>query len=146
MLGSEQLQVTPEASAPDSAVRAHAVAGTTPIPLIAWAMAASTFHRIWLGEGVLIPINLSILLYRGVGPGELVAGTMVTILTLAVMYAFNDAYDAVADQHNPKKDQRQVSAYIDYRATCYRILFAAKILTVVLAWLLLGPTSAAATA
>jgi 4-hydroxybenzoate polyprenyltransferase len=147
MVGSEQLQVTPEASAPDSAAQAHAAAPTaTPIPLIAWAMAASTFHRIWLGEGVLIAINLSILLYRGVGPGELIAGTIVSVLALGVMYAFNDAYDAVADRHNPKKDQRQVSAYIDHRGTSYRILFAAKILTVVLAWLLLGPASAAATA
>jgi 4-hydroxybenzoate polyprenyltransferase len=145
MVGSEQLRVTPEASVPDPAAQAH-VAATTPIPLIAWAMAASTFHRIWLGEGVLIAINLSILLYRGVGPGELIAGTIVTVLTLGVMYAFNDAYDAVADRHNPKKDQRQVSVYIDHRGTSYRILFAAKILTVVLAWLLLGPASAAATA
>jgi len=145
MVGSEQLQVTPEASAPDSATQAH-VAAPVPISLIAWAMAASTFHRIWLGEGVLIAINLSILLYRGVGPGELIAGTIISVLTLGVMYAFNDAYDAVADQHNPKKDQRQVSAYIDHRATSYRILFAAKILTVVLAWLLLGPVSAKATA
>jgi 4-hydroxybenzoate polyprenyltransferase len=145
MVGSEQLRVRPEASAPDSAAQAHAAA-TIPIPLIAWAMAASTFHRIWLGEGVLIAINLSLLLYRGVGPGELIAGTIVSVLTLGVMYAFNDAYDAVADQHNPKKDQRQVSVYIDHRGTSYRILFAAKILTVVLAWLLLGPASAAATA
>ena len=131
---------------PDSAAQAHAAATPVPISLIAWAMAASTFHRFWLGEGVLIAINVSILLYRGVGPAELIAGTIVSVLTLGVMYAFNDAYDAVADQHNPKKDQRQVSAYIDYRATSYRILFAAKVVTVVLAWLLLGPISAAATA
>jgi 4-hydroxybenzoate polyprenyltransferase len=144
MIRSEQLRVTPEASALDFAPKARAPT-TTPIALIAWAMAASTYHRIWLGEGVMIAINLSILLYRGVGPGELIAGTIVSVLTLGVMYAFNDAYDAVADRHNPKKDQRQVSVYIDYRHTSYRILFAAKILTVVLAWMLLGPAAATAT-
>ena len=144
MIGSEQLRATPEASAVDFTKPRPAT--TTPIALIAWAMAASTYHRILLGEGVLIAINVSILLHRGVGPGELIAGTIVTVLALGVMYAFNDAYDAVGDQHNPKKDQRQVSVYIDHRRTSYRILFVAKMLTVLLAWLLLGPTSAAATA
>jgi 4-hydroxybenzoate polyprenyltransferase len=146
MIGSEQLRVSSEPSALDSAAEPRAAAASTPIALIAWAMAASTYHRIWLGEGVMIAINLSILLHRGVGSAELVAGTIVSVLTLGVMYAFNDAYDAEADRHNPKKDQRQVSVYIDHRRTIYRILFAAKILTVVLAWVLLGRASAAATA
>ncbi len=144
MIGSEQLRVAPEASAAVCAAEAHAVSAT-PISLIAWAMAASTYHRIWLGEGVLIAINLSILLHRGVGPGDLVAGTIVSVLTLGLMYAFNDAYDAVADRHNPKKNQRQVSVYIDHRGASYRVLFAANILTVALAWVLLGPAPAVAT-
>jgi 4-hydroxybenzoate polyprenyltransferase len=144
MIRSEQLRVTPDTSALEFTKAREST--TTPVGLIAWAMAASTYHRIWLGEGVLIPINLSILLHRGVGPGELIAGTIVTILTLGVMYAFNDVWDAVADRHNPKKDQRQVSVYIDHRRACYRVLFAAKVLTVALAWALLGPISAAATA
>jgi 4-hydroxybenzoate polyprenyltransferase len=144
MIGSEQLRVAPEASAAVCAAEAHAVSAP-PVSLIAWAMAASTYHRIWLGEGVLIAINLSILLYRGVGPGDLVAGTVVSVLTLGLMYAFNDAYDAVADRHNPKKDQRQVSVYIDHRGASYRVLFTAHILTVALAWVLLGPAPAVAT-
>jgi 4-hydroxybenzoate polyprenyltransferase len=144
MIGTGQLQVTPETS-PVELTKAGETT-TSPIALIAWAIAASTYHRIFLGEGVMIAINLSILLHRGVGPAELVAGTIVSVLTLGVMYAFNDAYDADADRHNPKKDQRQVSVYIDYRRTTYRILFAAKVLTVVLAWMLLGWTSAVATA
>jgi len=146
MIGSEQLRVSSEASTLDSVAEPRAAASSSPIPLIAWAMAASTYHRIWLGEGVLIAINVSILLYRAVGLGELIAGTIVSVLTLGVMYAFNDAYDAAADRHNPKKDQRQVSVYFDHRRACYRILLAAKILTVVLAWVLLGPASATATA
>lgn len=145
MIGSEQLRVTPEASALEFPAQARATTAT-PVLLVAWAMAASTYHRIWLGEGVLLLINLSILLHRGVGRGELIAGTIVSVLTLGVMYAFNDAYDAVADRYNPKKDQRQVTAYIDHRRTAYAILFAAKLATVALAWALLGPVSAAATA
>ena len=145
MIGSEQLRVS-EASALDTAAEPRTAAVGTPIALITWAMAASTYHRIFLGEGVLIAINVSILLYRAVGLVELIAGTIVSVLTLGVMYAFNDAYDALADRHNPKKDQRQVSVYIDHRRACYRLLLAAKILTVVLAWVLLGPASATATA
>src|SRR5678816_483394 len=129
MIGSEQLRVSTEVGALGSAAEPRAAtarATGTPIALIAWAMAAST--------------------YRRVGLADLIAGTVVSVLVLGVMYAFNDAYDAVADRHNPKKDQRQVSVYIDYRRPSYRLLFAAHILTVMLAWALLGPTSATATA
>jgi 4-hydroxybenzoate polyprenyltransferase len=146
MIGSEQLRVSSEASALDSAAEPRETAASTPIALIAWAMAASTYHRIWLGEGVLIAINVSILFYRAVGLGELIAGTIVSVLALGVMYAFNDVYDAVSDRHNPKKDQRQVSVYIDHRRTCYRIIFGATIAIVALAWVLIGPASAVATA
>lgn len=143
MAGPGQLRVPSEAIAPSGATER---AGTAPIALLAWAMAASTFHRILLGEGALIAINVSILLQAGVGFVELVAGSVISALTLAVMYAFNDAYDAVADQHNPKKDQRMVSVYIDYRATCYGIIFLAKAVTLGLAWVLLGAGAAAAVA
>jgi 4-hydroxybenzoate polyprenyltransferase len=148
MIGSEQLRVSTEVSALGSAAEPRAAAATvtgSPIALIAWAMAASTYHRFWLGEGVLIAINVSILFYRAVGLADLIAGTVVSVLALGVMYAFNDAYDAVADRHNPKKDQRQVSVYIDYRRTSYRLIFGAKIVTVALAWALIGPASALAT-
>jgi len=148
MIGSEQLRVSTEVSARGSAAEPRASAATvtgSPIALIAWAMAASTYHRFWLGEGVLIAINVSILFYRAVGVADLIAGTVVSVLALGVMYAFNDAYDAVADRHNPKKNQRQVSVYIDYRRTSYRLIFGAKIVTVALAWALIGPASALAT-
>jgi 4-hydroxybenzoate polyprenyltransferase len=147
MAGPGQLRVPSEALAPSEATRDGAErAGAAPIALLAWAMAASTFHRILLGEGALIAINVSILLQRGVGFVELVVGATISAMTLAVMYAFNDAYDAVADQHNPKKDQRMVSVYIDYRATSYGIIFLAKAITLGLAWLLLGSYAAAAVA
>jgi 4-hydroxybenzoate polyprenyltransferase len=143
MAGPGQLRVPSEALAStDAAERSGAI----PVALLAWAMAASTLHRIALGEGALIAINGSILLQRGVGFLDLIIGTAISSLTLAVMYAFNDAYDALADQHNPKKDQRMVSAYIDYRATCYAIIFFAKALTLAIAWLLMGAWAAAAVA
>lgn len=143
MAGPGQLRVPSETLAPASATERT---GAAPIGLLAWAMAASTLHRIALGEGALIAINGSILLQAGVGFYDLVVGTAISSMTLAVMYAFNDAYDAVADQHNPKKDQRMVSAYIDYRATCYGIIFFAKALTLALAWLLMSSWAAAAVA
>lgn len=143
MAGPGQLRVPSEALAPTGAQERT---GSAPIALLAWAMAASTIHRIWLGEGALIAINGSILLQRGVGFVDLVIGTVISTLTLGVMYAFNDAYDAVADQHNPKKDQRMVSVYIDYRATCYGIIFFAKAMTLALAWLTMGSWAAAAVA
>jgi 4-hydroxybenzoate polyprenyltransferase len=148
MIGSEQLRVSSEASALDSAAATSAAATSTgsPLPLIAWAMAASTYHRMWLGEGVLIAINVSILLYRAVGLVDLIAGTIVSVLALGVMYAYNDVYDAVSDRQNPKKDQRQVSVYIDYRDTCYRVIFWSSIVTIALAWMVIGPASAMATA
>jgi 4-hydroxybenzoate polyprenyltransferase len=143
MAGPGQLRVPSETLAPASAAERT---GAAPIALLAWAMAASTFHRFLLGEGVLIAINVSILLQAGVGFFELVVGSAISALTLAVMYAFNDAWDAVSDQHNPKKDQRMVSVYIDYRATCYGIIFLAKAVILGLAWLLLGSHAAVAVA
>src|SRR5690349_20687062 len=136
MIGSEQLRVSSEASALDTAAATSAATTSTgsPLPLIAWAMAASTYQRMFLGEGVLIAINVSILLYRGVGLVDLIAGTIVSVLALGVMYAYNDVYDAVSDRQNPKKDQRQVSVYIDHRDTCYRVIFWASIATIGLAW------------
>jgi 4-hydroxybenzoate polyprenyltransferase len=150
MIGSEQLRVSSEASALDAAAATSAAATRTstgsPFPLIAWAMAASTYHRMWLGEGVLLAINVSILFYRAVGLADLIAGTIVSVLALGVMYAYNDVYDAESDRQNPKKDQRQVSVYIDYRQTCYRAIFGASVATIALAWVLIGPASATATA
>jgi hypothetical protein len=148
MIGSEQLRVSSEASALDSAATTRAA--TT-------GLGAPSAHR--LGDGRLRRTTASSgrgrddrdqpvdpALTAASGSAELIGGTIVSVLTLGVMYAFNDAYDADADRRNPKKDQRQVSVYIDYRRTSYRILFAAKILIVVLAWMLLGPASAMATA
>ena len=143
MIGSGQLEVAPDAS-PVELTKARETP-TSPIALVLWAIAASTYHRIFLGEGVMIAINVSILLHRGVGSAELIAGTIVSVLTLGVMYALNDAYDADADRHNAKKDQRQVSVYIDHRRATYRVILAIKVVTVVLAWMLLGRASAAAT-
>jgi 4-hydroxybenzoate polyprenyltransferase len=108
------------------------------------ALTASTLHRMRMGEGVLLAINASLVWQRAATLGDMVATSIVSGLTLGLMYAFNDAYDAAGDRHNPKKDQRVVATYLDHAMASYTAIFVGKALTLVLAYLACSPLVAAA--
>jgi 4-hydroxybenzoate polyprenyltransferase len=73
------------------------------------------------------------------GYAQVAMGAVLSVLTLAVMYAFNDLYDARGDLHNPKKDQRVVGIYLQNERLCYGLLLALKVLVMALAFVVAGP-------
>jgi 4-hydroxybenzoate polyprenyltransferase len=125
---------------PDVAVRGGGLAA------LSWAGLASTLHRIRGGEGALLAVNLSLVAYQAGAPARAVAQVVVSVLAIALMYAFNDLYDAPTDWENPKKDATVIATYVEYRGVGTLAIFALKLLTVTLSLATLGPGAAAAVA
>lgn len=113
---------------------------------LTWGMLAPTMHRVRLGEGALLAVNLSLIWYRAPGIVTGMSAAVISVLTLALLYAYNDLYDAPGDRRNPKKDQALVSLYLDERARCYTLTLALKVVTLGVTWLTLGVEVAAAVA
>jgi 4-hydroxybenzoate polyprenyltransferase len=104
------------------------------VPALLWAAAASTLHRVRRGEGALLAVNLSLILYQDVTSVRGLAAALVSLLTIALMYAFNDLYDAPLDVNNPKKDQACVAAYLDHRGLGGAAIFVLHLVTIALAF------------
>jgi 4-hydroxybenzoate polyprenyltransferase len=96
------------------------------------AGAASTLHRLRRGEGALLAVNLSLVARQATTVADAIAPALVSLLTIAAMYAFNDLYDAPTDRNNPKKDRA--------------VVLVASVLTVALALALVGDGAAIAVA
>jgi 4-hydroxybenzoate polyprenyltransferase len=114
--------------------------------LIAQAAVGSTLHRLRRGEGALLAINLSLI---ALGPASFplgVAETLVSLLAIFSMYAFNDVWDAPVDRTNPRKDRELVATYIAYRTSATVSILALKLATIALAAATLSPRAAVATA
>jgi 4-hydroxybenzoate polyprenyltransferase len=130
-----------------------ALPSTSAVPFVAtrsgvagallWAGLASTLHRMRRGEGALIAINLSLIALHGESPVVL---TLISLLTMILMYAFNDLYDAPIDWENPKKDRSVIATYVEHRRAATVLLIALKIVTLLIALVALGPMAAAAVA
>ena len=116
------------------------------VAALTWAVLASTLHRIRGGEGALLAINLSLVAYAAETPARALAQTLISLLAIALMYAFNDVYDAPSDVRNPKKDLTVVETYVEQRRTGMIAVLALKLLTVVVALVSLGPVAGAAVA
>lgn len=110
--------------------------------VLLWAGCASTLHRIRRGEGALLAINLSLVLVLGVSPEQGVTAALVSVLGLVLMYALNDLWDAPADLHNPKKDRFLVAAYLAHPRVSLVGIGGLSLLTIGLAWAVLGPRAA----
>jgi 4-hydroxybenzoate polyprenyltransferase len=109
---------------------------------LVWAGVASTLHRIRRGEGALLAVNVSLVAW--LGHAHALAAMLVSLVAIALMYAFNDLYDAPADANNPKKDRTVVSTYLEQRRLAGAALLVLHLLTVGVAFLLLGATATAA--
>ncbi len=111
-----------------------------------WAGAASTLHRARGGEGALFAINVSLILKGGLIASREITQILISLLAIALMYAFNDLYDAPTDSNNPKKDQEVVSIYLAHRWLSGVVVLTLKLLTVVAAYVTLDLRAAAAVA
>src|SRR4029453_8264645 len=76
-----------------------------------WALVAPSSHRVRMGEGALLAINLSLIVYQPAPMLARIMGAVVSVLVIGLMYVFNDLHDAEDDRHNPKKDQRLVALH-----------------------------------
>jgi 4-hydroxybenzoate polyprenyltransferase len=110
------------------------------------AGAASTLHRLRRGEGALLAVNLSLVARQATTVADAIAPALVSLLTIAAMYAFNDLYDAPTDRNNPKKDRAVVAAYATHRRVGGIAILVASVLTVALALALVGDGAAIAVA
>jgi 4-hydroxybenzoate polyprenyltransferase len=113
---------------------------------LSWAGLASTLHRLRGGEGALLAVNVSLIALMHAGPAHSLAHMFVSLLTIGLMYAFNDLYDAPTDWNNPKKDRGVVSAYAEHRRTAAVAITVLQLLTMALAFVVLGPRPASAVA
>jgi len=121
-------------------------AGANAVPALAWAVGASTWHRIRRGEGALLAVNLSLIVFAWRGLRLAVAQAVVSTLAILLMYAFNDLYDAPVDINNPKKDRALIATWLEHRRMGVLVTFALKLVTLALAVVTLGPLPAAAVA
>jgi len=140
----------PEAYVPvpvaEAAIEPCPAAETGAFAALAWAGLASTLHRLRRGEGALLAVNLSLVAYLGATPGRALAQAAISAVVIALMYAFNDLYDAPTDWNNPKKDRAVIAAYIEHRRAGAVALVVLKALAVGVAFLALGPGAAATVA
>ncbi|MCC6847403.1 MAG: UbiA family prenyltransferase [Deltaproteobacteria bacterium] len=114
---------------------------------LGWAVAASTLHRVRRGEGALLAINLSLIVWHGDALAVRgLAQALVSVFAILVMYAFNDLYDAPADRNNPKKDQALIRAWVAHRRAGVVATCGLKLATLAIAAATLGagPTLAVA--
>jgi 4-hydroxybenzoate polyprenyltransferase len=118
---------------------------------LAWAVSASTVHRIRRGEGALLAVNLSLIAYhRTLGTLGTLEGAfaqaLVSLLAIGVMYAFNDLYDAPVDWKNPKKDRTLIGTWMEHRSAGLAAVVGLKIATLGIALATIGPVATAAVA
>jgi len=111
---------------------------------LAWAVLASTVHRLRRGEGALLAVNLSLIVHRGGSLSRAVAQAVVSGLAILVMYAFNDLYDAPTDWNNPKKDRALIAAYLEHRRQGVVAAALLKLLTLGVAYATLGAAATVA--
>jgi hypothetical protein len=113
---------------------------------LAWASVFPLAHRLRRGEGLLLPINLSLVFLAEHEPRRLAAQVLISTAVLALLYLLNDVHDCHDDANDPAKDRAFVGLCATHRATLFRALFLEKIAVVLLALLVLGPGSASAAA
>ena len=112
-----------------------------PIRLLLLGSFGPLIRRLTQGEGVLLAINASIILYASAPLLTMGAQFLISLLVLALLYSYNDLHDCHLDRKNPKKDQELVSLLIAHRPRFYRVLALQAAITLLLAILFIGTTS-----
>lgn len=111
-----------------------------------WAVTASTAHRVRRGEGALLAINLSLVATQATDGSRALGAAVVSLFSIAAMYALNDLWDAPTDANNPKKDRALIAVYLARRGPALWAIVGLTTLTLLLAATLLGPAATFAVA
>lgn len=137
----DEPQATREPKVPPSPAALEA----TPLSFLYMTL-APLWERFLLGEGALLAVNAALLWFRRDQLESPVTHLVLSVLSLMLLYAFNDHHDAASDRRNPKKNQVLVSEYLRWGESYLWFLLASKALIVTLAYLTIGPTVALVTA
>lgn len=135
---------TPSSFAPPPRVAVAVPLRPTAATAIAWAGIASTLHRVQRGEGALLAVNVSLIAWHWPGLSWGVASIVVCVLTIGLMYALNDLYDAPTDANNPKKDRALIATYLEHRGASAAAIAVLKLFTIGFAYVTLGAQVAVA--
>lgn len=81
------------------------------------AVCGSMVDRVRRFEGAVLAVNVSLLAVSSLEVSQKVGLVLASVLTLMVLYAFNDFWDAEADRSNLRKNQALVTLYLRHRAT-----------------------------
>lgn len=128
---------------PQSAPAAEPALG---LSALVWVNVRPLANRLGRGEGLLLAVNVSIVLFAGSDAATLFLQALVSTVVLALLYALNDVYDCRRDLNDTAKDQALARFAVANRAQLLRVLMLEKVLVVLAALALLGPRSAAAVA
>jgi 4-hydroxybenzoate polyprenyltransferase len=123
-------------------MQAEAVTTASPQVLLR-AVFAPLVHRLRLGEGMLLLVNLSVIWVRAPGVQRALLQVAASLGVLALLYAHNDLEDAPGDRLNPKKSQDLVALFAGHEGALRRSLGVAELLAIVATTRLLGPQTGA---
>jgi hypothetical protein len=116
------------------------------IGALLWVNAKPLLNRLERGEGLLLAVNLSVVLFARPDAATLLAQAFVSTAVLALLYGLNDVYDSARDLNDPGKDQTLARFCAAHRGQLLGILQLEKVGVVLLAFALLGARSAGAVA
>ena len=111
-----------------------------------WVNAKPLVNRLERGEGLLLAVNLSIVLFSRPDAATLLAQCFIATAVLALLYGLNDVYDCARDCNDPAKDQALAEFCMAHRRRLLGILQLEKVGVVLAAFALLGARSAGAVA
>jgi len=112
------------------------------IATLLWVNAKPLINRFQRGEGLLLAVNVSNVLFARPDVATLLAQFFVSTVVLALLYGLNDVYDCRRDLNDPGKDQTLARFCVAHRARLLGILQLEKVTIVLLAFALLGAASA----
>jgi 4-hydroxybenzoate polyprenyltransferase len=116
------------------------------IGTLLWVNVKPLLNRLERGEGLLLAVNLSIILFARPDAATLLAQVVVSTAVLALLYGLNDVYDCGRDLNDPAKDQALARFCVAHRGRLLGILQLEKVAVVLSALALLGARSAGAVA
>lgn len=113
---------------------------------IAYLTGASLWARVVRGEGALIAINMTLVVFAQPPAWIATIQILVSTLLMAALYSINDWRDAEHDRSNPKKNQQLVEDLIELRRPFFAWLCVLQLGIVAIAFALLGSPAALAVA
>ncbi len=111
-----------------------------------WVNVKPLLNRLERGEGLLLAVNLSIVLFARPDAATVLAQVLISTVVLALLYGLNDVYDCERDRNDPAKDQALARLCAAHRRRLLGILQMEKVAVVLAAFALLGARSALAVA